>query len=343
MKKFRATLKDISKELNISISTVSRALNNHPAINIKTKKRVKRVAKKMDYHPNLLALSLLNRKTNTIGVIVPEITGYFFSSVITGIQDVFRESDYNVIICQSEESYDEEVAIIENFLKVGIDGLLVSPTSNTKKIKHFKRLKKNGIPVVVFDRDCPGLEVDKVLVDDYDGAFQAVDYLIKSGCKRIAHIGGPLNLSTTKHRLKGYLDALKENNIPVKEEYITHVDGFTHEAGIKPAKKMLKLASPPDAIFAVNDCIAISAMHIAKMLKLDIPKDLSIIGFDDEPHSSYFTPALSTIWQPVYSMGILSAKILLKHLNNPDNNSSIELRHEIFKPELVIRDSSRKI
>jgi DNA-binding LacI/PurR family transcriptional regulator len=341
MKKYRTTLKDISLKLNISISTVSRALNNHPAINQKTKTLIKRTAKKLDYHPNLLALNLRTNKTYTVGVIVPEITGYFFSSVITGIQDVFRDSPYNVIICQSDESYLEEVAITENFLKVGIDGVLVSPTSNTKKIKHFTRLKKSGIPVVVFDRDCPGLEVDKVLVDDYDGAFQAVDYLVKSGCKRIAHIGGPLNLSITKHRLNGYLDALKANNMHIKEEYITHVKGFTHEAGIKPIKKLLKLSPPPDAIFAVNDCIAISAMHMAKILKFDIPKDLSIIGFDDEPHSSYFTPALSTIWQPVYSMGILSAKILLKRLNN--DNSTLKLRYEIFKPELVIRDSSIKI
>ena len=341
MKNSRATLKDISRKLNLSISTVSRALNNHPAISIKTKKLVKRVAKKLDYHPNLLALSLLNKKTNTIGVIVPEITSYFFSSVITGIQDIFRDSGYNVLIGQSEESYDEEVAITENFLKAGIDGLLVSPSSNTKKIKHFTRLKKSGIPIVVFDRDCPGLEVDKVLVDDYDGAFQAVDYLVKTGCKKIAHIGGPLNLSTTKHRLKGYLDALKKNNIPIVEDYIIHVKGFTHEAGIDPIKKLLNLRPPPDAIFAVNDCIAISAMHMAKILKFKIPDDLSIIGFDDEPHSSYFTPTLSTIWQPVYSMGMLSAKILLNRLNQ--NNIPIELRHEIFKPELVIRDSSRKL
>ncbi len=299
MKKDRTTLKDIALELKLSVSTVSRSLNDHPNINAKTKKKVKSLAKKLDYHPNLFALNLLRKKTNIIGIIVPEITSYFFSSVITGIQDVLRDTDYNILICQTEESFEEEVAIIENFLNVGIDGLLVSPASKTKKYKHFNRLINSGIPVVVFDRDCPGLEVDKVLVDDYDGAFQAVDYLVKSGCKKIAHLGGPLNLSTTKHRLNGYLDALKEHNIPVIDDYIIHVKGFTHKAGIKPAKALLKLDSPPDAIFAVNDCIAISAMHAAKMLDLRIPEDISIIGFDDEPHSSYFTPALSTIWQPV--------------------------------------------
>ncbi|WP_242085265.1 LacI family DNA-binding transcriptional regulator [Aestuariivivens sediminis] len=341
MSKPRATLKDIATKLNISISTVSRALNDHPAINQKTKRSVKSTAKKLNYYPNLLALNLLQKKSNTIGVVVPEITSHFFSSVITGIQDILRPSNYNMIICQSEESYKDEVEIVENLMRVGVDGILVSPSSSTKNFEHFRRLKKSGIPIVVFDRDCPGLEVDKVLVDDYDGAFQAVDYLIKSGCKRIAHIGGPLNLSTTKHRLEGYLDALKENDIPIDKKYIKHVKGFTHEDGIKPAKSLLKLENKPDAIFAVNDCIAISAMYAAKMLKLKIPEEISIIGFDDEPHSSYFTPELSTVWQPVYSMGMLSARILLKRISNTDEKQ--KLREEIFKPELVIRASSKKI
>ncbi len=341
MKKSRTTLKDIANQLNISISTVSRSLNDHPNINPETKKKVKDLAKKLDYHPNLFALNLLQKKTHIIGIIVPEITSYFFSSIITGIQDVLRDTDYNLLISQSEESFKEEVAIIGNFLNVGIDGLLVSPASKTKKFKHFSKLMNRGIPVVVFDRDCPGLEADKVLADDYDGAFQAVDYLIKSGCKRIAHLAGPANLTTAQHRLKGYLDALKENNIPITEDYIQHVKGFTHEAGIKPTKKLFELETPPDAIFAVNDCIAISAMHTAKSLNLKIPSDISIVGVDDEPHSSYFTPALSTIWQPVYSMGILAVKILIKRIEEETRTS--EFRYEIFKPELIIRDSSRKL
>ena len=339
MKKSRTTLKDIANQLNISISTVSRSLNDHPNINPETKKKVKDLAKKLDYHPNLFALNLLQKKTHIIGIIVPEITSYFFSSIITGIQDVLRDTDYNLLISQSEESFKEEVAIIGNFLNVGIDGLLVSPASKTKKFKHFSKLMDRGIPVVVFDRDCPGLEADKVLADDYDGAFQAVDYLIKSGCKRIAHLAGPANLTTAQHRLKGYLDALKENNIPERPESVSLVKPPT--IIIKPTKKLFELETPPDAIFAVNDCIAISAMHTAKSLNLKIPSDISIVGVDDEPHSSYFTPALSTIWQPVYSMGILAVKILIKRIEEETRTS--EFRYEIFKPELIIRDSSRKL
>lgn len=343
MKKGRVTLTDIAKALNISASTVSRALKDHPAIKKETKDAVVKLAKKLKYQPNLLALGLLQKKTFTIGVIVPEITSHFFSTVITGIRDVLSPAGYNIAICLSNESFEEEIAITEKMAKTQIDGILVSPASSTKKYKHFKALQKNGIPLVVFDRDCPGLDVDKVLVDDYDGAFQAVEYLIKSGCQNIAHLSGPMNLSTTKHRLQGYLDALEKHKVAIKQENIVHVTGFSHEDGIKPAQGLLQLKNRPDAIFAMNDCIAISTMYVAKKMGLHIPKDISIIGFDDEPHSSYFTPALSTIWQPVYSMGMLSARILLSKLNdnNPDDNQT--LRQEVFKPELVIRASSRTI
>ena len=340
MKKKRVTIKDIALELNISPSTVSRALNNHPAIKDETKKKVQKLAKKLDYLPNLMAINLLQKKSYTIGVIVPEITSYFFSAIITGIQDVIGESDYNIMICLSNESYQEEKTIIEKLTRMQIDGVLVSPTSGTKNFDHFKKFQKSGAPLVVFDRDCPGLEVDKVLVDDYSGAYQAVEYLIDSGCTKIAHLGGPLNLSTTKHRLNGYLDALKDNNMLIRKEYIKHVTGFSYEDGLKSTKKLLKLKDPPDAIFATNDSIAISAMYMAKTLLFNIPSDLSIVGFDDVPHSNYVSPALSSVWQPVYSIGMLSARILLNRLKNPEDN--IEIRKEVFKPELVVRDSSKE-
>lgn len=341
MKKVRVTITDIARELKVAPSTVSRALHDHPALKKETKEAVKALAKKLDYQPNLLALNLLQKKSNTIGVIVPEITSHFFSAIVTGVQDIINTSSYNIMICLSNESYMEEMNIVSKLSKIQVDGVLVSPSSETKNYDHFRKLQKTGIPVVVFDRDCPGLEADKVLVDDYSGAFQAVEYLIKSGCTKIAHLAGPKNLSTTNHRLHGYLDALKQNGMPVKKEYIIHVKGFSHEDGLKPAKKLLKLETPPDAIFAMNDNIAISAMHIAKKLKFIVPDDISVVGFDDRPNSSYFTPSLSTVWQPVYSIGILSARILLHHLEG--NDTKINFRQEVFKPELIIRDSSKKI
>ena len=340
MKKGRVTIKDIARELNIAPSTVSRALNDHPAIKKETKDAVKALAEALDYQPNLLALNLLQKKSNTIGVIVPEITGHFFSAIITGIQDVIVDSEYNIMICLSNESYEEELTIVKRLSKIQIDGVLVAPSSETKNFDHFRRLQKSGIPVVVFDRDCPGLEADKVLVDDYFGAFQAVDYLIGTGCKKIAHLGGPLNLSTTEQRLQGYLDALEKNKVSIKRDHIVHVPGFSHKDAVKATKRLLELTERPDAIFAYNDKIAISAMHIAKKTGLQIPDEVSVIGFDDEPHSSFITPSLSTVWQPVYSMGMLSARILLSHLKN--QNTALDFRKEVFKPELVIRASSRE-
>lgn len=340
MKKGRVTLKDIATKLNLSPSTVSRSLNDHPAIGEETKKAVKELANALDYQPNPMALGLLQKKSNTIGVIVPEITSHFFSAIITGIQDVIGPSEYNIMICLSNESYEEELTLVKKLSKMRVDGILVSPSSATKDFDHFRKLQNNDVPVVVFDRDCPGLEADKVLVDDYSGAYQAVEYLVRSGCTKIAHLGGPLNLSTTKHRLQGYLDALEKNGIPKREEYIFHVKGFSHKDGLKPARKLLEMEDAPDAIFAVNDNIATSAIHVAKKIGLRIPEDISIVGFDDEPHSSYFTPALSTVWQPVYSLGMLSARILLQRIK--DTSAKNDFRLEVFKPELVVRASSRE-
>ncbi|RMZ51546.1 LacI family transcriptional regulator [Flavobacteriaceae bacterium PRS1] len=341
MKKYRVTITDIARELNVSASTVSRALNDHSTIKKETKKAIKDLALKLDYKPNLQAQGLLQNKTYTIGIVVPSITGHFYSSIITSVQDVIGPAGYNMIICHSDESYKNEANIIDNLLGSCVDGIMVSPVSETKNVKLFHRIKKIGVPLVIFDRDCPGIQVDKVLVDDYDGAFQAVEYLIRSGCKKIAHLGGLKNISTNKYRLKGYLDAHKKYNIKINKAYITHVLGYTHTDGIEPTKKLFRLKNPPDAIFAVNDCIAVAAMSVVKNLNFKIPDEVSIIGFDDEPHSSYFSPALSTVWQPVFSIGMLAARILLSHLNN--TNTENKFRNEIFKTELVIRDSTIKI
>lgn len=341
MTKNPATLSDIAKQLNISISTVSRALHDHPAINKNTKKRVINLAKKLNYQPNLLALSLLNKKTHTIGIIVPEITSYFFSSVINGIQDLVNDTDYRLIISQSEESFEKEKKILETMAKVRVDGLLVSPTSETHNAQHFNKFIEADTPLVIFDRDCEGFNADKVLVDDYDGAFQAVEYLIKTGCRKIAHISGPPNLSISTHRLRGYLDALKKYQVPIDQQLIFNVSGFSPEHGVEATKAMLNLPQLPDAIFAINDGIAIGAMYVIKEAGIQIPTQISVVGFDDEPHSSYFIPPLTSVWQPVYDMGLLSARILLKKLQgNPLKESP---RHEILKPELIVRESSKKL
>jgi len=341
MKKSRTTITEIANELGVSPSTVSRALNNHPAISKKTKQAVVRLAKKLNYQPNLLALNLLKKKTNTIGVIVPEITSYFFSSVINGIQDFVNPLGVNMIIGQSNESYAEEKNIVQTFASIRVDGFLISPASKTKKFDHFEMLVNNNIPLVIFDRDCEGMLIDKVFVDEYKGAFQAVEHLINSGCKRIAHIAGEQTLSTAQHRLKAYKDALIKHNFPVIEDYIVMSKGSTPKHGIRPTKQLLSLPNPPDAIFAYNDGVAIGAMYLIKDVGIKIPDEISVIGFDDAPHSSYFKPSLSTVWQPTYDMGMLSARILMKRINS--NNDLSNIRIESLFPELIIRESSIQI
>ena len=260
------------------------------------------LAEKLNYQPNIMAINLLRRKSNTIGVIVPQITSHFYSAIITSIQDVLSNTPFNLMVCISNESFEEEVVLIQKLEKLQVDGVLVSTSSETENFDHLKKLQKKGIPIVIFDRDCPGVKADKVLVDDYSGAFEAVEFLIQNGCKKIAHLGGPHNSSTSKHRLKGYLDALKKHKIPIKKEYIRHVSGFTSKSGIKTSKDLLKLKNPPDAIFAVNDNIAIAAMNVAQKMNIKIPEELSIVGFNDDPHSSFVSPSLSTVLQPVFSI-----------------------------------------
>jgi len=339
VKKSRTTITDIARELGISPSTVSRALNNHPAISDKTRKAVVKLARKKNYQPNLLALHLLQKKTNTIGVIVPEITSYFFSSIINGIQDYVNSLGVNMIIGQSNESYEEEKSIVQTFTSINVDGFLISPSSQSKKNDHMEMLVESNIPLVIFDRDCTGIEVDKVFVDEYNGAFQAVEYLIQTGCRRIAHIGGPQTLSTARHRLRAYKDALQKHGLSVLKEYMVEASGFAPEHGIEPCKKLLTLPEPPDAIFTINDGVAIGSMYVIKEAGIEIPNEISVIGFDDDPHSSYFKPSLSTVWQPTYEMGMLSARMLMKRISS--NKKLSKLRIETLSPELVVRGSSR--
>lgn len=338
----RVTIKDIAERLKLSTSTVSRALHDHHALKRETIKKVKDLASKLNFVPNIAALNLLNKRTNRIAIVLPEITNHFFSMALTGIQNFIASTDYNLMVYLSNDSYLEEVGIIENLKQIQIDGLLVSRSSKTKNFDHLKELQNCGIPIVLFDRDCIGLEADRVLVDDYSGAFQAVEFFIKSGCKNIAHIAGVKNLSFKNNRLQGYLDALKKYGLPVIKKNIVYTEGFDYKHGIKPIELLLNLKYPPDAIFATNDRLAISAMYIANKLNLRIPDDISIIGFDDEPHSSYLTPALSSVRQPGYGMGMLSARILLKNLSGKSSNLN-DFRREVFKPELITRSSSKNV
>lgn len=337
----QTTIVDIANHLGVSPSTVSRALHDHPSISAKTKQNVLLLAEKYSYQPNLLALSLLNKKSGIIGILVPEITSYFFATVISGVQDMVSSAGYKLLICQSDESFEEEKKLLQDMALLRVDGVLISPTFRTKSYEHFEKLKKTGIPLVIFDRDSPGFEADKVLVDSYDGAYQAVEYLIKVGCQRIAHIAGPIAIPTFKQRLDGYLNAHYDNNIPIHSELIVYSNGFSSDDGVEAARQLMARNEKFDAIFAVNDAVAIGTTHILRENGYRVPDDISLVGFDDESYAQYYFPSLSTVWQPVYELGMLSAKILLDRFANREHQQAY--RYEVLKPELVIRGSSSAV
>jgi DNA-binding LacI/PurR family transcriptional regulator len=332
-----ATIKDLAKELNLSASTVSRALRDHPDISPLTKKRVISLANKLDYHPDSIAQSLQTQKTKTIGVIVPEIKQPFFASVINGIEELAYSAGYTIIVCQSNETYDREVLYTRTLVSHRVAGLLVSLSQTTQNLDHFKALQRRGVPIVFFDRVNDDIEASKVVVDDYNGAFAAVDHLIKSGYKRIAHLAGPKNLSISKYRLKGYKDALKLGNRPYNEELVVY-GGLDDTDGVVGFQKLLSLEILPDAVFAVNDPVATGAFLTIKEHGLKIPDDIALVGFSNTNVSSLLDPPLTTVEQPTYEIGKTAVQLLLAQINNSEENFVPQF--EVLKTHLIIRGST---
>ncbi|MEQ9424634.1 MAG: LacI family DNA-binding transcriptional regulator [Cyclobacteriaceae bacterium] len=333
------TIKDIAKALSISPSTVSRALKDHPDISKSTKKAVTQLAKELNYEPNYIALSLRKSKTNTIGIIIPEIVHYFFSTIISGIEDVAYNSGYNVIISQSNESFDREVSDTKALLASRVDGFLVSMSKETTDVSHFQDIVNRGIPLVVYDRVSDDLNVSQVVIDDYFGAYKATEHLISIGCKRIAHFQGPLNQTIFRERLRGYKDALKNGGIPFDESLVKDCYEGTLEEAKAHTAALLKLKDRPDGIFSNNDLAAIAAMSVIKKGKLRIPEDIAVVGFSDWQVSSLVDPSLSSVTQPGFEMGQKAAMLFLEQIKDPENHKP---RKEVLKPELIIRDSSRR-
>lgn len=335
----QVTIKDIAKALGISASTVSRALKDHPDISEHTKNLVQDYAEKVRYRPNALALNLRRSKTNTIGIIIPEMVHHFFSSVISGVDKVAYATGYNVMICQSNEEYHREVIDAQALLDNRVDGILMSLSKTTYQFDHIRNLMNHGIPVVFFDRAPEGLNIDKVLIDDFVGAKIATNHLINIGCKKIVHLSGPQNLLIGQKRREGYLKALEENGIRHNPKYIIHAD--TMDDVFAKASELLALADEVDAIFAVNDSSAIAAMQILLNNGYKIPDDISVVGFGDGPNAKVAYPPLTTIVQKGTEMGQEAVTQLINLIENE------ELVHEpkniVLNPVLVIRESTRKI
>ncbi len=339
MKKHQITIKDIAKKLNISPSTVSRALKDHPDINLETREAVKEMARKYNYRPNKIALSLLQNQSKTIGVIIPEIIHHFFSSVISGIEDIFYEQNYNIIICQSQESYKREIKNVQTLLSSHIDGILMSISKETQKLDHIKNIQEVGLPLVFFDRIAEEISTDKVIVDDFGGGYKATEHLIRIGCKRIAHLYGPLNLLIGRNRFNGYKKALEDYNKPFDPELTVFCDSY--EKALSEIKKLLELPQPPDGIFAVNDLTAMGAMKMIKDMGYQIPQDISVVGFTNWLISRFADPALTTIDQKGYLMGTEAAQLLLNRINNEGNAQDDQPITKLLDSELIIRDSTR--
>lgn len=340
MKSSQVTIKDIARELGISPSTVSRALKDHPDISPETKKVVNELAEKLNYQPNSIALSLRHSKSNTIGVIIPQVVHWFFSTVISGIEDIAYGAGYSVIVSQSNESYEKEVMDTKALFNNRVDGILISMSKETTDFGHFESLFSRGIPMVFFDRVCPTLNTSKVVVDDFGASYNATKHLIDQGYNRIAHLAGDRKLSISNNRLDGYLAALKENGIEYREEYVAFEDLVDDEKHAKALTlQLLKLPSPPDAVFANNDVSAIGAMMAAKAQGLSIPEQFGIVGFSNWRFTELTEPALSTVDQRGFEIGQEAAKLLIKEIEASDDEV-IEPTTKTLETNLVIRKSS---
>lgn len=335
----KVTIKDIAKQLNLSTSTVSRALRDSHEIGIETKRKVLELAESLDYTPDPVALSLLSSHSNDIGVIVPDISNPFFAIVIAGIEDVAFAEGYHVVIYQSHDDYEREVLNVKHIYNRRKDGFLVTVATNTTDFSHFKNLHDKGFPIVFFDRIYEEINTHKVSVDDYEGAYNATQHLIQQGCKRIVHISGPLHLLISKRRLEGYKAALIAHGLPYDEALVwsTHFDS---QQSIEVARQLLKSSLNPDGIFAASDNIAIGCHAAITEAGLTMPKDIALIGFSDLPIAEMLNPPLSSVAQPAFEMGRSAAELLIKLIKKPkENTQSIT---KILKTNLVIRASSAR-
>jgi LacI family transcriptional regulator len=341
MSKKRITLKDIAKELNLAPSTISRALKNHPGISAKTKKIVKDKVEESGFTPDFIASSFRNKKTRSIGVIVPKINIHFHSLVISGIEECAYRSGYNVTIFQSQDSYNREKEIIKILHNKMVEGIIVCLAMETINYDHFKKLEKLKVPLVFYDRIPDDLEANKVAINDFESAFKATEHLIKIGCRRIAHIAGLQSTGIFKARANGYLAALKKYNLPIEPELLLETKELSYAEGVACAKKFLSQPEIPDGIFCANDYTAVSVVQIFNKAHIKIPQELAVVGFSNYPISEIIEPQLSTINDRAFQMGQSATKLLISQIEE-ENQDIIKSQSIILKTELIIRDSSRR-
>ena len=336
----KVTLKQIAKELDVSISTVSKSLRDSSEISEDTRQKVQAFAKLYNYKPNNIALSLKNRKSKTICIIIPEIIHHFFATVISGVEHVANEKGYNVIVCLSDESFDKEVINMEMLANGSIDGFIISLSKETQQKRDFHHITEvinQGMPVVMFDRVTNDILCDKVIIDDNLAAFKATQLLINKGFKKIALISTVDYVSVGKLRTEGYIKALKSNDIKIDENLILKIEDIDN---FESQIEMLIANNELDAIFAVNEIFAVTAIKVAARLGKKVPDEISIIGFTDGIISKYSSPTITTVSQNGIKMGEKAAKMLLEKLEIEEEDYEEQYKTEVIETEMIEREST---
>ncbi|WP_159021542.1 LacI family DNA-binding transcriptional regulator [Formosa sp. L2A11] len=337
----KATIYDIAKKLNISAATVSRALNDHPKTSAKTKKRVQEIALELGYEQNRLALALKSGRSNNIGVIVPRIDINFFGSIIRGIEDELYPKGYHIIICQTHDNEEKEIQNINALLNAQVDGIITSITKNTQDVSVFERILNKNTPLIFVDRKLDLKGASSVTLDDFKGAYLATQHLIEQGCTRIVHLT-VLNYQAVdiyKKRLKGYKQALEDNNISFDEALVLETKNDL-SGGKRAAQNIFKLKTRPDGIFSSSDFMLLGAIKELKANAVAIPQDIAVVGFSNEPFTKFMENPISSVDQCPLKMGKLAAKVFLDQINNPEL-LKVE-KNVILAPKLKIRDSSTR-
>ncbi|WP_339727015.1 LacI family DNA-binding transcriptional regulator [Maribacter stanieri] len=337
MNKKRTTLKDIANVLSISTAAVSKALNDDARISVKTKKAVKQVAKELNYQPNHLASALRKGKSNLVGVIVPRTNSSFFSSVVENMEEVLNKAGYNIIITQSNESFEKECKNIDALLYTQVDGIIASMANETVDLSYFEKIKSYGIPLILFDRGENDLNVDYVGIDDYKSSHMIVDHLVSQGCKRIAHIGGYRRTRIFNNRIRGYIDAIKKHDLPHDDELLIE-SSLTLEDGRQQIEKLLALKNRPDAVYVASDYAALGSLQVLKEKGIKVPEEIKLVGFGNEPFTSLVTPSITSINQHSEQIGKLAAETFLGYLERDVVVQS--LNKIILDSELIVRSSS---
>ena len=334
------TMKDIAREFGISVATVSRALNDNKRISHDRREEIQAFAREHNFCPNIIGEQLRHvrvRSTKIIGVIVPQLVHYYFSTILSGIEEEAFARGYQMVVAQSNEKYEREEKICQQFYKNKVCGVIVSQAKDTLVYDHFRKLVDNGIPLVFYDRICTGVEASRVVVDDYTGAFNAVTHLIETGCRRIAFYGASMSLEISKNRYNGYKDALLKNGLKMDENYVRFCDNRGDAEAITP--EILQQEIIPDAFFAVNDDTAIGVLYTAKRMGFRVPQDISICGFTNGQRAIACDPMLTTVEQHGTRVGEEAANILINQVEGVLPKDKIERR--VVRTKLVLRGTTR--